>query len=837
MEKSDTNPQSPHIGRALPQQSTFEKSDREQARLRLIFPICALLWSSCYPLKSDDQALIHNLNIETHSLVALAYIVVAILISLSWRLVYRRIPRAASALRLFCLFSDITAISVYTFVSDRAAIVLLPIYLSAIIGYGMRFGHHYLLTALLAGITEFSFAISGNDFLRENPAIIVTYFLSMFFLPVYTLILLRKYSDVFLAYIDASNERELFIEIIGHEFRAPLHSIVSIAEMSQAQLRTSRIETDAVRICNASFQDILICAERMLAVANRVTTFTKTRERVRHCENPVSIFRVVYLSSRICGIYAHRKNLRLRWNIDANVPCHTSLDTNTLQEILINLLDNSIKNTATGEVRLQLKLSESSTCGPTLEFSVADTGSGFPSERQRAGKTAKEGDSLILRGNLGLGLAITKRNVAALSGMLDFYPVEPSGTLAVVKIPNATCESRQALDDSWLYILAITKRALTTSELTALFGARLIPRYAFGTSGATVSSAQDNISLCACFEDQSAAIKEIQCSGVWPALDSLPLVLFRARDEFMQEEGLATANFCVDPHNPGLASALLRSFRTTIYAAPTSDSSVNSSSYRGTVLLLDDSEVTTRAIHRTLEGLGFRCFVALCLEEANAILQSTPVDVVVADRYVGHDDILDYLAPSSLIVSSGARIILMSADSGIHGALNSSGVSVDLALVKPVSTRQLKDSLERVIPAIRQQYRKEERFHMVDWALLEELVGAGTDDDQNRELLGKFEEELLIEAMRIETAIVSERFSDLSGMLHRMSGVAMLFGAAGLAAFLEQLRVEARSPVDSDHLMSQMRDVYSIILDFTQLCRDHRLFQGAEPTIDSHREV
>ena len=281
--------------------ASFKRSDFEQCKLRIALCAFCLVWSNSHALTFPTT----DGSMEPHLLVAAIYLTISLALLLLWKIVHSAMSPHAPALRYFCLAADISAISTYSAVADSAATILLPIYLSAIIGYGMRFGRRHLVAALTLSIFEFLFVANENQYLSANRTVVVTYLLSISFVPLYTIILLKKYATILEAYVTASSEREEFIRIMSHEFRAPLHSIVSLAELCQSRLRASTNMTASINLLTIPVKDILRCSERMLAVANRIAEQqTKSAgSGARDCSS-FNTYRDVFLATRICDVYA-----------------------------------------------------------------------------------------------------------------------------------------------------------------------------------------------------------------------------------------------------------------------------------------------------------------------------------------------------------------------------------------------------------------------------------------------------------------------------------------------------------------------------------------------------
>ena len=103
-----------------------------------------------------------------------------------------------------------------------------------------------------------------------------------------------------------------------------------------------------------------------------------------------------------------------------------------MRQVLINLVGNAIKFTATGGVDVTVRQSGVQ----RLRFDVTDTGVGIPpAALPKLFKEFSQVDGSYTRrfGGTGLGLAICKRLVEALDGSIDVEPLEGAGTRLLVR--------------------------------------------------------------------------------------------------------------------------------------------------------------------------------------------------------------------------------------------------------------------------------------------------------------------------------------------------------------------------------------------------------------------
>lgn len=128
------------------------------------------------------------------------------------------------------------------------------------------------------------------------------------------------------------------------------------------------------------------------------------------------------------------KDVVLEWDYADDLPAIVS-DRVKLKQILSNLINNAIKFTDQGRVRVSARVSAG---GDTLELQVADTGTGIPNELLPfVFDKFRQIDSATTRnyGGAGLGLYIVKNFVDLLGGTIDARSEVGEGSVFTVRLP------------------------------------------------------------------------------------------------------------------------------------------------------------------------------------------------------------------------------------------------------------------------------------------------------------------------------------------------------------------------------------------------------------------
>ncbi|WP_159452647.1 ATP-binding protein [Pedobacter nyackensis] len=225
-----------------------------------------------------------------------------------------------------------------------------------------------------------------------------------------------------------SHSKSRFLANMSHEIRTPLNSVVGFSEQLSKSNLTEEQNNQVEAIRNSS--------EMLLALVNEILDFSKYEVGKINFENepflPEAEVMEVFNSMNVLAV---NKNLILENKVSLEKGICLLGDRLRLKQLLMNLLTNAIKFTASGKVTLSVHLVLHGKKHGSLKVQIEDTGIGIAPEDlefifdefAQVYSTTKQGT--------GLGLAICKKIVELQGGKIDVTSAIGKGSVFSFEIP------------------------------------------------------------------------------------------------------------------------------------------------------------------------------------------------------------------------------------------------------------------------------------------------------------------------------------------------------------------------------------------------------------------
>jgi signal transduction histidine kinase/CheY-like chemotaxis protein/HPt (histidine-containing phosphotransfer) domain-containing protein len=240
----------------------------------------------------------------------------------------------------------------------------------------------------------------------------------------------------------ANAAKSEFLANMSHEIRTPMNAIIGIADLLGEERLTEPQLADTHTIQQS--------AHSLLELINDILDFSKIEAGQLDVEIiDCSLGDLLNSVESTMRPLAEQKSLAFDIVEKNSLPAQIRSDSTRLRQCFINLINNAIKFTDQGHVKMMVCLEERHDQS-FIRFDVEDTGIGIPAEKQAAifqSYSQAENNTTREYGGTGLGLAVTQKLAGLLGGEVTLSSEVGKGSVFSLTIPTALDAARQPMLD------------------------------------------------------------------------------------------------------------------------------------------------------------------------------------------------------------------------------------------------------------------------------------------------------------------------------------------------------------------------------------------------------